>query len=297
MPTSSIPPETPDIHILGSGTQYEGVRNDQVKQQEWLASQPSCPILPQHHIAHLGVMRAEAPFEVTRHDQSGTFMLSCFAGSGQVLVDGAWHKIQAGEACLLPPFVMNSLRCEKSTPWHFSWVRYLESREVNPVVSAHSPVIGQFPADPMRRAIQGLRAEVKATNSPASMQLWVDLIQSYVTGFAQPYKADSRIYKVWNAVENDPGRDWTLAELAFIASVSEEHLRRLCKKELGRSPMQHVTFLRMQKASLLLATTDDKIEVIALEVGYKNPFTFSTSFKKLVGWPPSEHRRRSCGSS
>jgi AraC-like DNA-binding protein len=72
--------------------------------------------------------------------------------------------------------------------------------------------------------------------------------------------------------------------------MSPEHLRRLCKKELGRSPIQHLTFLRMKHARYLLGTTDDKVEVIAHAVGYESPFTFSNTFKKWVGWRPSELR-------
>ena len=279
-----------DIQILGKKTTYEVVQGTHLDDREWLANEPYCPLLNHHHIAHAGIMRAEYPFEITRHNQSGTFMLSCFSGSGLILVDGSWQRIRAGEACLLPPFVMNSLRCEKSASWHFSWVRYLESREVNPVVSAHSPVSASFPPEPLRHAIEGLRAESLAASSAASMQLWVDLIQTYVTRFAQPYQSDSRLWRVWSAVEQRPEKPWTLTELASIAAVSEEHLRRICRKELGRSPKQQVTFLRMQKASHLLATSDDKIETIARAVGYQNPFTFSTAFQKWVGWRPSEHR-------
>jgi AraC-like DNA-binding protein len=69
-------------------------------------------------------------------------------------------------------------------------------------------------------------------------------------------------------------------------------LRRLCRRELGRSPMHHVIFLRMRHAAKLLAATDDKIETIAGEVGYANPFVFSTTFKKWVGWRPSDYRAR-----
>jgi transcriptional regulator GlxA family with amidase domain len=46
----------------------------------------------------------------------------------------------------------------------------------------------------------------------------------------------------------------------------------------------------MQRAQRLLSTTTDKIETIAHAVGYENAFTFSTSYKKWVGWRPSEHR-------
>ncbi|MDP0492414.1 MAG: AraC family transcriptional regulator [Verrucomicrobiota bacterium JB023] len=287
---SSTPP---DRHILGPQTEFEVVQGTHLDRRAWLEGQPYCPILDHHQIAHVGIMSAEAPFEVTRHNQSGTFMLSCYGGSGLILVDGSWQRLQAGEACLLPPFVQNSLRCEVGQSWQFSWVRYLESRNVNPIVSAHSPVSSQFSPDPLRRAIEGLRAETLAEASPAAMQLWVDLIQTYVNRFAQPYQNDSRLWRVWDEVERNPGNPWSLAELASIASVSEEHLRRICKKELGRSPMQHVTFLRIQRASHLLATTDEKIETIAREVGYQSPFTFSTTFKNWVGWRPSEHRSRS----
>ena len=34
------------------------------------------------------------------------------------------------------------------------------------------------------------------------------------------------------------------------------------------------------------------IETIAAAVGYQNPFAFSTTFKKWIGWRPSEHRSK-----
>jgi transcriptional regulator GlxA family with amidase domain len=66
----------------------------------------------------------------------------------------------------------------------------------------------------------------------------------------------------------------------------------MCRKQLGRSPMQHLTFLRMQRARHLLSVTDDKIEVIARAVGFKSVFSFSNIFKKWIGWRPSEQRLR-----
>jgi AraC-like DNA-binding protein len=88
------------------------------------------------------------------------------------------------------------------------------------------------------------------------------------------------------------GEPWSLDRLAQKCHLSTEHLRRLCRRELGRSPMHHVIFLRMQLAAKLLATTDDKVETIARTVGYENPFVFSTTFKKWVGWRPSEYRAK-----
>jgi len=281
-----------DIHRFGRHTRYRVVVGGGDDQRDWLQGQPVCPVLVQHEMAHLGLMEARKPFEVVRHDQSGTYMMACDEGSGRVLVDGNWVTMKAGQACLLPPFVMNAFRCDSDKPWKFSWVRYRESRGRQPILFSHSPVLAAYDGAPLRRAIQGLHAEVSGAGDPGTMQLWVDLIQTYVMRFAEPYRTDDRLGRVWSAVDKKPGAPWTLAELAGLAAMSEEHLRRLCKQQLGRSPMQHVTFLRMHRASYLLATTDEKVETIAREVGYQNPFTFSTTFKKWVGWRPSEFRAR-----
>jgi transcriptional regulator GlxA family with amidase domain len=122
-----------------------------------------------------------------------------------------------------------------------------------------------------------------------------ELIQGYVERFAQPWQQDDRLWRLWERVSQDVGRDWTLHELAHLAHVSAEHLRRLCRRALGRTPMHHVTWLRMRKAAELLSTTNLKVETVSHEVGYQNPFVFSNTFKKWIGWRPSEHRGMSGG--
>jgi len=57
--------------------------------------------------------------------------------------------------------------------------------------------------------------------------------------------------------------------------------------------MHQVIFMRMQRAAEILASTDDKVEAVAAAVGYSNSFAFSVAFKRWMGWPPSEFRRRS----
>jgi transcriptional regulator GlxA family with amidase domain len=98
------------------------------------------------------------------------------------------------------------------------------------------------------------------------------------------------LWRLWQRIEAELARPWTLPDLAGIACMSEEHLRRVCRKEIGRTPMQHVTFLRIQQARHLLSISDDKVEVIARAVGFESAFTFSNTFKKWTGWRPSEHR-------
>lgn len=281
-----------DIQILGNDTRYRVVRADSEDMRDWLQEGPVCALLLQHHMSHVGIMEAEFPFEVRRTDLSGTFMLACYEGEGVVLTDGVWKRIRAGQACLQPPFVLNAIRCVPDQVWKFAWIRFKESRERAPIISISSPITGAFDPLPLKHAVEGLHAESSGSSGASALHHWTELIYHYVLRFAQPHQADRRLWHLWKTVEADLGRSWSLADLAGIAHMSEEHLRRLCRRDIGRSPRRQLTYLRLQRAMHLLSVTDNKVEVIAREVGFESAFAFSNTFKKWIGWRPSEHRRR-----
>ena len=267
------------------------IRAHENEERDWLRPMPCCPLMAvEHHISHTGIMTAHAPYEIVRINQSGTFMLACLTGHGLIMVDGAWKKIVPGQACLLPPFVTNSLKCKNDQVWRFAWVRYTESRNTKPIVAAFSPVIGSFNGKILENAILGMRDEALHQNNPAALHHWCTLINHYVLTFAQPSDLDERLWRLWQEVEKHPALDWTLTAMAQIAHVSEEHLRRLCQKELGRSPVRHLTFIRLQLAIGLLSNTTEKIDSIAKLVGFGNIHSFSNAFKSWFGKSPSAFR-------
>ncbi len=274
-------------------TCFEAVRSGGHDPWMGLAGQPQCPLLPSLSVAHLGTMRIAAPFAFSRCEQPGTILLSCLAGTGSVLVDGVRFRLAAGDACIIPRGAVASLRCHESEVWECSWVRFTEILERLQGL----PVCSAFPPDGIRSAIAGLRTEVIANGSGAAVRLWLELIVGYFSQLLRLSRSDERLCRVWDEVNGDLDRPWTLTEMATIACVSEEHLRRICQRELGRSPMQQVAHIRMNKACHLLAKTDEKIATIAREVGYKNPFAFSTAFKKWIGFRPSSYRTGSPSST
>jgi len=269
-----------ETHILGPDT------------REWRVRAEECPALGMHHIAHVGVADAAVPYEVVRMDLSGTYMLSCVAGRGRILIDGRWQICKAGSACFAPPHAMLAFHAEPGTRWEFSWVRYTHQTGQKAIMSASSPALTRFDPLPLRSAVMGLYQEVQGAVAPPTVSHWVEIIHLYVTRFARPWQTDDRLGHLWERVSVSLQESWTLERLAQHCHLSAEHLRRLCRRELGRSPMQHIIYLRMQHAAKLLSTTEDKIETVASAVGYENPFVFSTTFKKWVGWRPSEYRAK-----
>ncbi len=280
-----------DHESFGESTRWEVVRADDSDQRNWLADTPVCTLLKTHHISHIGRMWASAPFEVVRSESSGTFALVVLEGEGETLIDGEWRTVVENEICLLPAFAPTAIRAKREEVWHFAWVRYEEARETSPILSSNSPVIHKGEVQPLNFSIAGLAAEMKRDDpEPATLHHWVELIHGFVARAAKPFQGDDRLWRVWNEVERDLAHDWKLKDLEQIAHLSQEHMRRLAQQQLGRSPIQQITHLRMRRAVTLLASTEEKIETIAREVGYENPFTFSNAFKRWTGKRPSDYR-------
>ena len=285
------PREVKDVETFGRSTKFDVVRAGKTSGRNWLKSAPVSEPLERHQIAHLGQMWARPPFRVIRANSSGTFALAGLDGEGETLIDGAWRKVKPGEVCLLPAFVHTGIRTTSKKTWHFAWVRYEEAREMSPILSTSSPVIRKSNVHPLANAIAGLSSEyLVAQPDQTSVHHWVELIHNFVTRAARPFQDDDRLWRLWEAVEKRLAHPWQLGELAEIANLSPEHLRRLCQRQLGRSPIQQITHLRIRRAVDLLTTSNAKVETIAYSIGYKSPFTFSNAFKRWTGTRPSDYR-------
>jgi AraC-like DNA-binding protein len=294
---SSTHPELSDVTVHARDSRVRGVKSANVESRPWIEGFPVSPALNQHRLVHVGIMDTTAPTRIVRTKQTTTYFLACFGGKGKVLIDGRWRVCGAGFASLLPAHTLNGFEAMAGARWKFCWACYQQPDEQRPIAGATSPVMARFDAQPLHAAIEGLILECADAAEPALIQHWVELVHGYVLRFAQPMQQDDRLQLLWQRVVSHLGDHWTLAHLAKEAGYSNEHLRRLCRRQLGRSPMHQVIYLRMRRAAELLATSPMTIEAIAAEVGYHNPFVFSNAFTKWIGWRPSEYRRRKQGGA
>jgi len=289
---SEKPEALVDVTIHSSRTRMRGVRSPSVELRPWIEDFPVCQALCQHQIIHVGIQEAVAPTKIVRTKQTTTYFLACFSGRGRVLIDGRWRICRDGFACLLPAHTLDAFEAIPGVKWEFCWVCYQRPAEQRPVADATSPVMARYEPLPLHSAILGLMYECSGPGQPTLMQEWADLIHAYVLRFARPSDQPDALRLLWERVVGHLGEEWSLSRLAREAGYSNEHLRRLCRRQLGRSPMHQVTYLRMRRASELLASTELTIEAIAHEVGYQNPFVFSNAFTKWIGWRPSVYRQK-----
>jgi AraC-like DNA-binding protein len=281
-----------DLTVHAAGTRMRGVKALNVESRPWIDPFPACPALNLYHIIHLGTMETGAPTRIVRTKQTSTYFLATFSGRGKVLIDGQWRICGPGTACLLPAHTLNAFQAMPGARWKFCWVCYQQPIEKRALAGASSPVTAKYDCAPLHAATIGLLHETQHGAQPGLIQSWIDLIHNYVLRFAQPFEQDDRLRLLWERVAANLLDKWSLARLTKESGYSREHLRRLCRSQLGRSPMHQVTHLRLRRAAELLRKTDLTMDSIAGEVGYQNPFVFSNAFKKWIGWRPSEYRQR-----
>jgi len=216
-------------------------------------------------------------------------MVVTIEGEGKVLVNGDWVMLPPGQACLLPPFVDNSIK-SISGHWKFAWVKYLETEETYPIASSLSPVVDSFDYAPFEHACMGLYNSCLHEENTSLQNLWIELAHKYVRLFAEPKIEDKRLWRLWTQIGKSISRKWSLDEMSQYASLSNEHIRRLCQKQFGRSPKQQLAYIRMRHARILLGSTKLKVETVANRVGYDDVFAFSKAFKRYTGCNPSDMR-------
>ncbi|QHT58820.1 helix-turn-helix domain-containing protein [Paenibacillus lycopersici] len=94
-------------------------------------------------------------------------------------------------------------------------------------------------------------------------------------------------------LRQSPSPDFTLAQLSETASLSPRRYSRIFRRLTGQSPIDYQNGLRIEQAKRLLATTDAAVHRIAHDIGFRDPFHFSRSFKRHTGVPPRLYARLS----
>ncbi len=86
-------------------------------------------------------------------------------------------------------------------------------------------------------------------------------------------------------------RDLSVRLLAKCAHMSRSNFTRVFRKELGRSPLQYLLSVRLERARKLLQSATQSVTDIALQCGFSTLSQFSISFSKRYGTSPSAYRK------
>lgn len=265
-----------EINQVGAGT------SEKICAQQLFSGLPA----PAIHLA--GISIASRHFHFARPDWAFAQILACFDGQGEVLIADQWRPCGRGQAYITPAHQLHAYRALPGKPWRVCWVIATPDRNTENTWGT-APFLRSADPRPLRDAILNLYREAGSRNDPVLVRAWADMVRLQMLQLVAPHQSDI-LWPLWEEVLSDLARPWTLAAMADILSISAEHLRRLCVRQLNRSPMEHVTHLRMIRAGAMLVGTAEKIDTIASLTGYTTRFAFSTAFHRYYGTSPAKYR-------
>ena len=91
-------------------------------------------------------------------------------------------------------------------------------------------------------------------------------------------------------IEAHIDEDLTLESISAVSEMSPFRFARAFRKATGHSPRQYVIARRIERAKLLLRSTDKDIAEIANHVGFSTQSHFTTAFGRRCGTTPRRYR-------
>ncbi|HEY4452630.1 MAG TPA: AraC family transcriptional regulator [Solirubrobacteraceae bacterium] len=81
-------------------------------------------------------------------------------------------------------------------------------------------------------------------------------------------------------------------DLARAAGLSRAHFSREFRRSFGESPHAYLLTRRLERAATLLRGTDRSVMEVCLAVGLQSVGSFTTSFTRTYGMPPTAYRAK-----
>jgi AraC-like DNA-binding protein len=103
---------------------------------------------------------------------------------------------------------------------------------------------------------------------------------------------EPHVGKALRLLHANPGRDWTVDDLAREVAVSRSVLAQRFTELVGEAPMHYLAGWRMQLAKQLMRDGARNIQEVATRVGYDSEAAFNRAFKRATGSPPATWRKR-----
>lgn len=156
--------------------------------------------------------------------------------------------------------------------------------EVMPILKAmESEVCGR------RVGFAGILARLADVLSAIMVRGWVECGCDGAAGLVDALR-DPRLAGAIAALHRDPGRTWTVGDLAAETGSSRSVFAERFHAVTGVTPLRYAAELRMRLATQWIGNEQMPIDDVAHRLGYASQAAFSRAFKRVTGHPPGTAR-------
>lgn len=255
-----------------------------------------------YHIARL-TLTSKTPEGI--HDSDFYEIFWVESGSGLHWINGAAHPLEVGTVAFVRPDDLHSVYASAHAPVGFVNVAFPSAKlaELTPNVRTSVRELFDGPAESRHYRLEGFDLHRLAGVSSlfelpqkgdAELQLLLLLVGRMIERSQNPSERSAIPDWLDSALSRlrDPEvlRIGT-PELVRLAGRGPDHVARVCRKHLGKTPTEVVNEFRLERAAQNLSQTAVSIEAIAEECGMPNLSYFYKRFTMQHGMTPGAYRQ------
>ena len=261
----------------------------------YIASKPIIHSGIYNQVNRAGIMLSTPPhFHISRNSSYRYCVIHCaFRGRGYVRVRGRQHTISAGSCFLLTAQEPHEYWADPNDPWELAWVEFgggMSNQVTRYILERGGPVFsgGTFSRQ-LELCTDILSREVM--HAPKISAIIYDMLMSLCSEVETSAGPDPVLRNVLSYIGDNLGAHLTLEKLAGVFGYNPSYFSTMFSKGVGVGFSKYLQLQRINRACILLITTEWPLESIAGELGYYDTSHFIHAFKLIEGVTPSVYRR------
>lgn len=231
-------------------------------------------------------------FTTKQHYHEEWELICCTGGRGQLEFPDMTLDYSLGDVVVIPPRIPHTNNSEEGfTNIHLN-ITDATFPFKEPILIADdsdSHILSAF-----RDALYFFNSDMESKHLIADAL--GNLVVNYVTAFHKSKPLRGIVDEIKsNIMQNFTDCDYELDKYLRTIPFSYDYLRKLFKSEMGMTPHNYLTYLRVQMAEKLLCSYgigELNISEIAYVCGYSDSLYFSRVFKKNFGCSPKQYADR-----
>lgn len=208
-------------------------------------------------------------------------------GVGHFCVDGKTFDLHAGEGIFLRDHVPHSYH---GADFHTAWFTFTMTKEMLDHIGLPDFMRFEVPAFLDREFRQLFRFSTSSstmlTRSAAGYTLFCELASAILS------PKDSVAVRIEQLLECRYAEPLTLDVIAASVGMDRFSLCHYFAAETGKTVMDRLLHIRIEKAKRFLKYSNDPIKKIGEMCGFESSSYFGKRFRETVGCTPSEYRKR-----
>lgn len=248
----------------------------------------------------VGIVRCEPIWELKPYVLVDYLLWWVLDGVGRAWVAGREFPLGPGTCLTLPPgSALTALHDPKRRLRVFySHADFIDARgrklDDTTLSSPPVPVVVNDLAtlEPLtRQIVEGHAADTDAGHLQRDLAVKLALLHIHAAAQAHPLRTDgTKLAAALQAVQENPGRPWTVPEIAARAGLSVSQTARRVHELTGQSPSNYVIRARIERARRLMQESPLSLKQIAESLGYTDVYFFHRQFKSVTGKTPGQWR-------